>query len=74
MTEGGESEDSQVSVRIRMSRELHRIKSRRTTGLSRSSVTEEAERILRVAKERLLELEEEGPGLSSTSPDKSRQK
>jgi len=44
----------------------------RTAGLSSSEVTEEAERMLSVAKERLLG--GEGPGLSSTSPERSREK
>jgi len=62
------SDDSQVSVRD-TSREFSEMKSCRRQGLFRFSVMEDAERILRQAKEMDL-VESVGPGFSSTSPER----
>ena len=68
----GVPDASQVSVRKTKSRELSRMKSCKTEGLSSSSVIEETERILRQDKDR----EERGrcPGLSSMSPQRRSEK
>ena len=69
----GESGDSQVSVRARISRELSSRKSCIRQGLLSFAVVEQADRILRQLKEIDVHVEG-GPGFSSTSPERRSSK
>ena len=66
---GGESGDSQVSVRERMSMSWSRIKFWRRAGLSIVDVMDEAEQMFKLANWSV-----NGPGLISMSPASSRTK
>ena len=71
-TEGGVSGESHVSVKASISIDLSRMKFWRSSGLSRSEVIVDADRMFRVEKEMVKGLE--GPGLSWISPESSREK
>jgi len=68
----GVSAHSQVSVKVRISRELSRMKSCRISGLWSSEVIEDADLMFRVTKKILRGVH--GPGLGSMSPEIRREK